>query len=138
MIRVMNVTDYEAVYSLWCATPGMSLRSFDDSRSGIARFLSRNPDTCFVVEEEGELKGCILTGHDGRRGYIYHLAVKETERGKGLGSVLVECACEALAKEGIHKGGLVVFEDNLPGNAFWTARGWNYRKELKYYSRDFD
>jgi hypothetical protein len=51
----------------------MGLNNLDDSPEGIARYLQRNPSTCFAAEEEGELVGVILSGHDGRRGFIYHL-----------------------------------------------------------------
>ncbi len=74
-IRLMRPADYDAVHALWLRTPGMGLNDVDDSREGIAKFLARNPATCFVAEEDGQIAGVILTGHDGRRGYIYHTAV---------------------------------------------------------------
>ena len=89
-IRIMSVADYDAVFALWNATAGMGMRSLDDSREGIARFLRRNPATCFIAEENGAPVGVILCGHDGRRGYIYHTAVSERLRGCGIGRALVE------------------------------------------------
>ena len=71
MIRKMQITDYNAVYNLWLANKGMGLNDVDDSESGIARFLVRNPDTCFVAERNGKLIGVIMAGNDGRRGFIY-------------------------------------------------------------------
>ena len=49
MIRKMSIEDYEAVYALWANTPNMGLRNLDDSKEGIALFLKRNPETCFVA-----------------------------------------------------------------------------------------
>ena len=59
---------------------GMGLNNLDDSKEGIGRFLNGNPDTCFVAELENVIIGVILTGNDGRRGYIYHTAVNPKYR----------------------------------------------------------
>ena len=72
MIKVMTINDYEELFELWQNTANMGLRSLDDSKEGISCFLKRNPNTNFVVYEDGQLVGAILCGHDGRRGYIYH------------------------------------------------------------------
>lgn len=64
----------------------MGLNATDDSEDGIAVYLKRNPDTCFVAEDEDEIVGIILSGHDGRRGYIYHMAVKLSCRNQGVGN----------------------------------------------------
>ena len=74
-IRIMTIHDYEAVYTLWMSCAGMGLNNLDDSREGIDRFLRRNPETCFVAENETGIVGVIIAGNDGRRGYIYHTAV---------------------------------------------------------------
>ena len=66
-IRPMTIEDYDDVYALWMTIHGFGIRSIDDSREGIARFLERNPDTCFVAEAESQILGAILTGNDGRR-----------------------------------------------------------------------
>ena len=79
-IRLMTIDDYEKVYELWMSCVGMGLNNLDDSKEGIGRFLNRNPDTCFVAELENVIIGVILTGNDGRRGYIYHTAVNPKYR----------------------------------------------------------
>ena len=76
-IRTMKVADYEKVYALWMSCKNMGFNDIDDSKEGIARFLERNPNTSFVAMENDELLGIILGGHDGRRGYIYHMSVAE-------------------------------------------------------------
>lgn len=134
-IRGMTLQDYEDVYRLWTSCSGMGLSDLDDSREGIAAFLARNPDTCFAAEEAGELQGAILAGNDGRRGYIYHTAVRPDRRGRGIGSALVERAMEALEKLGIHKAALVVFARNQGGNAFWEKQGFTVREDLVYRNR---
>jgi len=130
-IRNMEIADYEGVLALWKATPGMGLNDFDDSPDGIAKYLRRNPTSCFVAED-GDIVGAILSGHDGRRGFIYHTAVREDLRGRGVGSALLDAAIAALKKEGIRKVALVVFGKNAGGNAFWERRGVAQRPDLTY------
>lgn len=131
-IREMTIEDYDDVYRLWRNTQGMGLNTTDDSRAGIETYLRRNPNTCFVSLEEDEIIGAILSGHDGRRGFIYHLSVSVKHRGKKIGSELVVKAMDALEKEGIHKVALVVFEKNEGGNVFWEKLGFTSREDLIY------
>ena len=135
MIRTMTINDYPSVFDLWTQTDGMGLRSLDDSREGIGQFLRRNPETCFVAEEEGRLQGAILCGHDGRRGYIYHTVVREDCRRRGIGTSLIEAAVKALRAEGITRVCLNVVERNEQGRQFWTNRGWEKKDFLGFYSK---
>ena len=134
-IRPMTIADYDGVYDLWISTPGMGLNTTDDSREGITQYLRRNPTTCFVAEEAGRIVGVIIAGHDGRRGFIYHTAVRPECRKQGIATPLVEHAMDALEKEGIHKAALVVFERNALGNAFWERIGFEERTDLVYRNR---
>ena len=131
-IRTMTIGDYESVHQLWLGTPGMGLNTLDDSREGIARYLARNPKTCFVAMEGQRLAGVIIAGHDGRRGYVYHTAVAADERRRGIGNALLNAALAALEKEGITKVALVVFSRNETGNDFWENRGFTARQDLVY------
>ena len=131
-IRNMISDDYDAVYALWLSCTGMGLNNLDDSREGIEKFLKRNPDTCFVAEEEGRIVGVIMAGHDGRRGFIYHTAVDPQRRKQGIARQLVDAAMKALEDCGINKVSLVVFERNEGGNAFWEKIGFAERKDLVY------
>lgn len=114
------------------ACTGMGLNTIDDSREGIARYLKRNPNTCFVSEHDRTITGAILAGHDGRRGYIYHTAVSPAYRHQGIGTALVNAALHVLANEGIIKVALVVFSRNDAGNAFWERLGFTARGDLTY------
>lgn len=134
-IRKMIIEDYEGMYQLWINTPGMGLNNLDDSREGIEKYLKRNPETCFVAEENGKIVGILLSGHDGRRGYIYHTAVAVEKRKLGIGKRLVNHSIEALEKEGIHKAVLVAFSNNELGNTFWEGNGFHVRTDLTYRNR---
>ncbi len=131
-IRTMYITDYEDVYSLWLSCKGMGLNNLDDSKDGIERFLNRNPETCFVAEKDNKIVGVIITGNDGRRGYIYHTAVNPDYRKQGIASALVNTALTALETIGINKVALVVFERNQSGNEFWEKIGFTQRDDLIY------
>ncbi len=131
-IRPMKITDYDSVYALWSGTNGVGLRSLDDSKAGIERFLARNPDTNFVAEQDDEIVGVILCGSDGRRAYIYHAAVAKDHRKQGIGSKLVDTVIGAAKDIGIHKIALVVFADNAAGNTFWERLGFVLRDDLSY------
>ena len=132
-IRIMKKEDYEGVHALWLSIKGFSIRSIDDSREGVERFLRRNPDTSIVAEDNGEIIGAILCGHDGRRATFYHVCVREDRRKQGVGKAMVIMAMNALKKEKINKVALIAFTRNDVGNAFWKSIGWKQRTDLNYY-----
>ncbi len=132
-VREMTIEDYEGVYALWMSIKGFAIRSLDDSREGVGRFLRRNPDMSVVALEEGKIVGSILCGHDGRRGCLYHVCVHENYRMRGIGKTMVVHCMEALEKEGVSKVSLIAFTQNDIGNAFWKEIGWTKREDLNYY-----
>ena len=134
-IRLMQKSDYEAVYSLWLSCPGVALNTTDDSPEGIGKFLDRNPTSCFVAEEGDRVVGVILGGHDGRRGYIHHAAVAVDARRQGIAAALTEAVLAALKEEGTVKVTLVAFGKNEGGNAFWEEQGFTLRDDLVYWDK---
>ena len=137
-MRDLSIGEYTNAYALWLSCPGIGLHPADDSREGIARFLDRNPKTCFVAEADGRLIGTIMAGNDGRRGYIYHTAVHPNYRGRGIGSALVQAAIQALERLGIGKAALVVLETNADGNVFWEKQGFTVRTDLTYRNKTLE
>lgn len=131
-IRKMILDDYEGIYALWMSCAGMGLNNLDDSKEGIGKFISRNPDTCFVALDGDKIIGVIMAGSDGRRGYIYHTAVHCEYRKRGIATKLVGHVLDALRELGINKAALVVFGRNEAGNAFWENRGFTEREDLVY------
>lgn len=133
IVRTMTIEDYQGVHDLWMTIKGFAIRSIDDSREGVERFLKRNPATSVVAEENGEIVGSILCGHDGRRGCLYHVCVREDCRMRGIGKSMVVRCMEELEKEKISKVSLIAFTENDIGNAFWNEIGWTKREDLNYY-----
>ena len=133
VIRAMKVEDYEQVRALWMTIKGFAIRSMDDSREGVERFLKRNPGISVVAVEDGKIVGAILCGHDGRRGCLYHVCVDPAYRLRGIGKEMVTFCMRRLQEEGINKVSLIAFTVNDIGNAFWRCIGWTKREDLNYY-----
>lgn len=134
-ISEMSSSDYDEAYALWQRCPGIGL-SDADSSCAINRFLERNPGLCFIARQEGVMVGTCLCGNDGRRGYLYHLAVDPTARRQGIGQALVEKTLAALVAMDIHKCHIMVFGGNELGLAFWQAGGWKIRNDIEILSYD--
>ncbi|MDE7164799.1 MAG: GNAT family N-acetyltransferase [Clostridiales bacterium] len=132
LIRKMLIADYDEIYALWMSCVGMGLNSLDDSKDGIAKFLERNPETCFVAIIDENIVGVIMVGTDGRRGYIYHTAVHPDFRKQGIAKALVNTALSAVERLGIGKVALIVFGRNQVGNEFWESMGFTARQDIVY------
>lgn len=133
-IRTMRSDDYSAAIQLWRSTPGIALTDADRYEA-IEAFLERNAGLSLVAIDDGRLVGAVLVGHDGRRGFLHHLAVAAAWRGRGLGRRLVERALDGLAAAGIEKAHLFVLNDHPAGLDFWRHLGWVSRPELTMFSR---
>ena len=130
-IAEMTIGDYDAVVALWESVEGVGL-SDADSEEGMEKYLERNPGMSFVARDGGAIVGAVLCGHDGRRGYLHHLAVAESQRRQGIGRALVERCISALRSIGIQKCNIIVFVGNDEGLRFWKADGWNDRLDLRF------
>ena len=133
-ILPLTLAAYPELLALWQACPGIGLSAADD-KENIARFLARNPGLSFLVSADGRVAGSLLAGHDGRRGYLYHLTVHPQYRRQGLGRMLVAACLAALAQEGIQKCHLFLFDDNELARRFWQAVGWQLRGDILVASR---
>jgi ribosomal protein S18 acetylase RimI-like enzyme len=132
-IREMKIEDYDKVFALWKTIQGFGIRSVDDSKEGIERFLKWNPGLSVVAEEEDVIIGAILCGSDGRRGCLYHVCVHKDYRRQGIGKTMVVWCMEKLKELQINKVSLIAFTKNDVGNAFWKEIGWTKREDLNYY-----
>lgn len=131
--RSMTIEDYDEVIRLWKETEGVKLRDAD-SREGIARYLERNPGLSFIASDSSRVAGTIMAGHDGKRGYIQHLAVADEFRRKGAASKLVSMCLDALKREGILKSHVMILSSNELAKGFWHKLGWQRRSDIETYS----
>ena len=132
-IRPMSIADYDFVVELMRQTPGVTFRDAD-SREHTARYLERNPRLSLVAAVGSRLVGCIMAGHDGRRGYLQHLLVLPEFRHKGIASALVTQCLAALEAQGIKKNHIDVLKTNESGASYWAHKGWQLRTDLLRYS----
>lgn len=129
-VRSFRIEDYDAVIALWRRTEGVGLNE-SDTRRAIAAFLRHNPHSSFVAEQGGRIIGAVLCGHDGRRGYLHHLAVSKRCRKRGIGRRLVDACLAKLRQAGIQKCNIFIFANNTAGMKFWSHTGWKLRTELR-------
>ena len=135
LIEPMTIEHYNEVIALWKVSENVGLSSADE-RENIKLYLARNPVMSFVAKDNSEIIGAALCGHDGRRGYLHHLAVAESHRKKGIGRKLAERCMESLKNVGIQKCHLFVFLTNTEGKAFWGKIGWLLRSDIQVVSKE--
>jgi ribosomal protein S18 acetylase RimI-like enzyme len=133
-ITEFPIEAYEAVISLWRLCEGIGLSSAD-SKYNIRNYLDRNLGMSFIALDDEKVVGAILSGHDGRRGYIHHLAVHPAYRKRGIGKALVEKCLLTLQSVGIQKCHLFIFNDNREGIRFWNEIGWEQRFDISLMSK---
>jgi ribosomal protein S18 acetylase RimI-like enzyme len=132
MVREMRPADLAAVIRLWRSSPGVGLDADSDNPAALESYLKRNPGTSFVAISGARIIGAVLCGHEGRRGYLGHLAVSAPFRRHGIGAALVDRCLTELNRRGIPKCNIVVFGKNRSGLRFWKAAGWKARPDLVF------
>ena len=128
-IRPMTIEDYDEVYAMWLITSRRALSSADE-RGQIERYLKRNEGLSQVAVVDGKIVGTVLAGHDGRRGFIHHMAVLPEYRGRHIGHALAEKAIEKIKSEGIEKTHIFCYRDNETGQKFWRDFGFVKRDDI--------
>lgn len=121
--RAFAIDDYDQACALWNAADGIEVCE-GDARAEILAYLERNPGLSRVAEEGASMAGAVLCGHDGRRGFIYHLAVAPAFRGRGVGKLLIDECLHGLRAAGIPRVIILVAGDNSLGREFWLRTGW--------------
>jgi len=129
-IRTYRDGDGDRLRTFWL-TCGIKIRPGDDDAS-LARFDARNPGLLILAEEHGHLVGSALAGWDGRRGWLYHVAVHKDERRRGVGRELVAEIETRLRDLGCPKINLIVWDDNTYAMRFWEALGYRREKAVEY------
>ncbi len=129
-LRTYHDGDGDRLRTFWL-TCGIKIRPGDDD-AALARFAERNPGLFLLAEEDGHLVGSALAGWDGRRGWLYHVAVHKDERRRGIGRQLVAEIEARLRAIGCPKLNLIVWDDNTWAMRFWEALGYRREKTVEY------
>jgi ribosomal protein S18 acetylase RimI-like enzyme len=127
--------DIAETKALWAATEGLGVGP-GDAPEDLHRFLERNPGLSLLARAEGRIVASVLCGHDGRRGYIYRLAVAPALRRRGLAAELVRGCIEGLRAAGIPRCQVFVEADNGPARDFWASMRGRLRDDLVVFSID--
>jgi ribosomal protein S18 acetylase RimI-like enzyme len=129
-IRALRKTDLVASLALWKRSEGIALTESDNVKT-LAAFLVRNPGLSSAATVGGKLAGVVLCGHDGWRGFLYHLAVDAAHRRRGIAKKLCERSLAMLLKAGLRRCSIHVLADNGSGMEFWDHAGWTRRDNVK-------
>lgn len=134
--RTINENDMETVIHFLSGIQGIHLHeNGEDSVEGMISYLARNPELSFLATDNERIVGVIFCGHDGRRGFINHLAVAPDFRHKGVASKLIHLTEERLKNLGIKKEALFVLNENESAMAFYEKTGWQEEKIVKIYCK---
>jgi len=129
----MRAIDYGQVLELWQRSENLGQT---ETPSEFMSFLDRNPGISTIARDSQQILGAALCGHDGRRGYLYHLAVAQSHRNLGIGRAVVDRCLIQLDALGISRCSIHVYTDNEQGEAFWQRAGWRLRNDLKILAKD--
>ncbi len=136
--KLLKTDMVDQTISFWKQIKGVHLHeNGEDTKEGIDAYLLRNPDCSYIAVEGEMIVGAILAGHDGRRGFINHLAVAPEYRKQGIATKLIQLAENAFKKNGIHKSALFVLKDNYSGIEFYKKIGWTEETIVDIYSNVF-
>jgi ribosomal protein S18 acetylase RimI-like enzyme len=134
-IRPLEPADIPAVRALWASCEGLG-DGPGDSPEGLTRFLARNPGLSRIAFADGGTIGAALCGHDGRRGFLYRVAVAPDQRRRGVAEGLVRSCLDGLRNEGIERSLMFVLTRNEGAQGFWKAMGGKRRGQLEIWSVD--
>ncbi|HYJ05120.1 MAG TPA: GNAT family N-acetyltransferase [Chthoniobacterales bacterium] len=121
--REFVLSDHDRAVALWSEIDSVEICE-GDSREEVAEYLKRNPGLSRVAEADGKIVGAVMCGHDGRRGWIYHLAVAQEYRGRGVGKLLLDDCVRGLREAGLKRAIILVERENAAGHEFWLREGW--------------
>ncbi|HBU11544.1 MAG TPA: GNAT family N-acetyltransferase [Clostridiales bacterium] len=126
----MRITEYEELYALWRSIPEVRLSKADE-KERIGAYLSRNPGQSFVCKADGRVVATVLCGNDGRRAFIYHLAVSPAYRRRGIATELVRLAINKQKLLGMDKCAVFILNENDTGKSFWSRVGFTAVQEAE-------
>jgi len=122
-VRAATPEDEPQVVALWHAC-GLVVPSNDPVAD--FRFARGAPSSDILVaaDEAGRIRGSVMVGHDGHRGWLYYVAAAPDARNTGIGRRMVDAAEAWLETRGVVKAQLMVRETNRQVIAFYERLGF--------------
>jgi ribosomal protein S18 acetylase RimI-like enzyme len=124
--------DYEDALRLWRAMEHGVRVGPSDEPTEIQKKLTRDPDLFLVAQATEGLVGTVIGAYDGRRGFVYHLAVADAYRRRGVGSELMGEVERRLRARGCLRCYLLVRPDNTAAQRYYEKVGWRLLDDLVY------
>jgi ribosomal protein S18 acetylase RimI-like enzyme len=121
-LREFRERDYDAVVGVWRAA-GLTIKP-SDTLAELRKAIDRSPGLFLVAEEDGVVVGAGIGAWDGRRGWIYHLAVLPDRQGRGIGRMLMDELERRLRAAGATKLNLLVERANAGVADFYRKLGY--------------
>jgi ribosomal protein S18 acetylase RimI-like enzyme len=117
-LRLMHLEDQPQLALLWQAE---QMISDLDYLQGV---LAWNPNTCWVIEQEGQLIAAACGLYNGRHGILSQVAVLPEYRGQGYGKQIVLACVESLKRLGARRIRLFVRDHNEYALEFYRRLGF--------------
>jgi len=127
-IKEFSTKDFTAVSQLWRRS-GFEIRP-GDSKEELRRKLERDPDLFLVAEEDAKIVGAVIGAWDGRRAWIYHLAVDPRFRRKHIASKMLQEVERRMREKGVPKVNAQVFLWNAPSLNLFESLGYKKQSDL--------
>ncbi len=127
--------DYPEALRLWKSMEQGVRVGPSDLEGEIQKKLERDPDLFLVAEAQNTLIGTVIGGFDGRRGFVYHLAVHPAYRRRGVGALLMREVENRLRSKGCIRCYLLVRPDNLGAQQYYAKVGWKILDDV-IFARD--
>ncbi|MFC4068518.1 GNAT family acetyltransferase [Actinoplanes subglobosus] len=118
-IRQFRWDDYDLVTDVWRQAGAEVI-----TRAELEAKLERDPELFLVADAEDAIAGVVMGTYDGRRGWIFRLAVHPAYRRQGLATRLVAELEDRLRALGCPRINLLVLPDNDAGLRFWQSLGY--------------
>ena len=122
-ITEFSMDDYPVVHVLW-QRGDLWMRPSDGPEATLLK-LTRDPGLFLVARDgDGRLVGTVMGAWDGRRAYVYHLAVAPERRREGIAGALMDELEERFIALGAVKAKLQILVENETSRAFFARRGY--------------
>lgn len=127
-LRAMTIRDIDACLALMQNPKTEELPTWIGME--LWRLLSRNPTICWIAQEDAHVIGAVFCGHDGWRGYLYHLEIAASCPRANVASSLLRKVKEQLASLNIHKMHVQIEQEDAARSLFWLDQQWEKREDI--------
>jgi ribosomal protein S18 acetylase RimI-like enzyme len=121
-LDTLTEEDVPAALALWQEAFG-ELKP-EDAPERLARTLRANPGLSVAARAQGRLVGSVIATTDGRRGFLYHVAVAAPQRRRGIAAALVREAVRRLLGAGLDVVHLRVEPGNAAARSLYRSLGF--------------